>query len=73
MKYKVGNKVRVRADLIQGRTYRGITLYSGDMSLCKGKEYLIRIADENDRTYKLVNNDYWWTEEMLEPVSEVTQ
>lgn len=67
MKYKVGDKVRVRRDLKNGEYY-GVKYFSSDMRRYKGKE--ITISKEYDRYYRARDNIYFWTDEMFEPVEE---
>lgn len=63
MKYKVGDKVRVRKDLISGNKY-GNVLYVSNMDKFKDEECTITNMD--DIAYQINNCGYWWTDEMLE-------
>ena len=63
MKYKVGDKVRVRKDLIPGNKY-GNVLYVSSMDKFKDEECTITNMD--DIAYQINNCGYWWTDEMLE-------
>ena len=65
MKYKVGDKVRVRDDLEFGRKYDNITLYDS-MGAYLGKIGIIKAISAYDNYF--LDNDYYWAEEMLEPV-----
>ena len=65
MKYKVGDKVRVRKDLEPGNEYGGVTYLSG-MDEFKDREGVITNMD--DVSYQI--GDFWWTDEMLEPDNE---
>ena len=67
MKYKVGDKVRVRKDLVPGNEYGGVC-YVEYMDKFKGKECVITNMD--DTSYRINNSEFWWTDEMLEPVNE---
>ena len=69
MKYKVGDKVKIREDLIVDNTY-GADSYVEDMAQYKGEiTTVISITDNNK--YKLDVDSYWcWTDEMLEDVIE---
>ena len=65
MKYKIGDKVRIRKDLVPG-TYYGGVCYVDYMDGFKGKECVI--TDMDGIAYQI--GDFWWTDEMLEPVNE---
>ena len=68
MKYKVGDKVRVRKDLVPNSEYGGVC-YVEYMDKFKDKECVITNMD--DTSYRINNSEFWWTDEMLEPVNEV--
>ena len=69
MKYKVGDKVRVRKDLRANKVYGGLATVRGMMSFC-GKEVTISKVLYNG--YELLEDGflvkYSWTDEMLEPI-----
>ena len=65
MKYKVGDKVRVRSDLKNSVLYGG--LYAVDEML---KKKIVTIKSVHDNYYKVVEDDYKWTDEMLEGLVE---
>lgn len=66
MKFKVGDKVKIREDLSLGKYY-SIHL-SRDMVLNKGKVATIIYIDPHDDCYQLdVDNGNWWTDDMLKP------
>lgn len=67
MKYKVGDKVRIRKDLVPD-TYYGGVCYVDYMDGFKGKECVI--TDMDGISYQMDNFNFWWTDEMLEPVDE---
>ena len=69
MKYKIGDKVRVRKDLVPGNEYGGVC-YVEFMDKFKDKECVITNMD--DTSYRINNSEFWWTDEMLEPVNERT-
>lgn len=64
MKYKVGDKVRVREDLNIDEKYG--FLYVMDEMLKK----VVTIAYVYDDCYKVVEDDYMWTDGMLEGLVE---
>ena len=68
MKYKVGDKVRVKEDLEVGKNYGHYNVVE-DMGKYKGKEFII---NEVSRSYYRLKNENWyyWTDEMLELVEE---
>ena len=67
MKYKVGDKVRVRKDLKPGNFY-GKDYYISSMDKFKGEECVI--TDIWDQSYQINNFGYWWSEEMFESVND---
>ena len=67
MKYKVGDKVRVRSDLVVDKEY-GVANFVCGMEHLKGKQVTIK---KDDGTYYRIKEDDGvcaWTYEMLEPV-----
>lgn len=68
MKYKVGDKVRIRKDLQVGRRYGGVTARKG-MKENFGAVGTIELIHNNG--YRLDVSDFWWSEEMLEEVDEM--
>ena len=65
MKYKVGDKVRVRSDLKNTVLYGG--LYVVEKML---KKKIVTITSVHDGYYKVVEDDYKWTDGMLEGLVE---
>ena len=70
MKYKVGDKVRVRKDLEPGNFY-GRAYYSSDMNKFKAMECVV--TNIYDGTYNINNSEYGFTDEMLEPVDDLLE
>lgn len=74
MKFKVGDKVKIREDLSL-RKYYSVHL-SRSMLLNKGKEAkIIYISPDGDACYLDIDSgNWWWSEDMLEPyTSKVTK
>ena len=67
MKYKVGDKVRVRKDLKPGNFY-GKDYYISNMDKFKGEKCVI--TEIWDQSYQINNFGYWWSEEMFESVDD---
>ena len=69
MKYKVGDKVRVREDLEVGKLY-GIAIFVDGMNPFKGS--IVTINDIVGEKYEIKEDylQYWWTEEMFLPVAK---
>ena len=70
MKYKIGDKVRVRKDLEPGNFY-GRVYYSSDMNKFKAMECVI--TNIYDGTYNINNSEYGFSDEMLEPVDDLLE
>ena len=66
MKFKVGDRVRVRRDLLPGKRYGNLLFQSG---MNKPEEQNITFIDDRDRTY-VTDEGYWMSEEMLEPIEK---
>ena len=65
MKYKIGDKVRVRKNLVPNSEYGGI-VYVESMGKFKDKECVI--TDISDTGYHINDSKYWFSNEMLQPV-----
>ena len=69
MKYKVGDKVRIRSDLETGKRY-GDNSFATSMEQFKGKLVtIIDIVCFMDKTFYNIKEDtmnFFWTDEMLE-------
>ena len=70
MKYKVGDKVRVREDLKCGEYYGGVP-FTSEMNKFKGMEFIIARVN-NVGCYEVLETLYDFTEEILEPVEEMS-
>ena len=70
MKYKVGDKVRVRKDLEPGNFY-GRAYYGSDMNKFKAMECVV--TNIYDGTYNINNSEYGFSDEMLEPVNDLLE
>ena len=69
MKYKVGDRARVRSDLKVGKGY-GEHAFVHDMFKFRGK--IVTIESVWKQGYRIEEDTYWWTDEMLEPVEEMS-
>lgn len=71
MKFKVGDKVRVRTDLEAGQCYGNYGFVS-DMAYYRGRVVTIRYSDDYEESYQLAEDEdaYCWTDEMLEPIGD---
>ena len=70
MKYKIGDKVRVRKDLVLDNVYGGVC-YVDAMDELKGKEAII--TKVGNIAYQINNFTCWWSEEMFEPVDDLLE
>jgi hypothetical protein len=74
MKYKIGDKAKVREDLEVGKKY-GKQVYVKDMDNLKGSTVTIKNIDEDKHNhwhfgYRIEELGYTWTDEMLEDFKE---
>ena len=65
MKYKVGDKVRVRKDLVVDKEYGNDSFVIGMKSML-GKTVTINSVNEESETYHIRECGFNWTEEMFE-------
>lgn len=70
MKYKVGDKVKVRSDLKCEEYYGGVP-FTSEMNRFKGMEFTI-VRVNNGGYYEVLETLYNFTDEMLEPVEEMS-
>lgn len=69
MKFNVGDKVKIREDLIVWKRYGDLTLYDGSMAAQRGKIGFITLCYSNH--YHVSNTGtFFWSEEMLELVNK---
>ena len=72
MKYKVGDKVRIREDLVTGGNYGG-SVAVDDMTDMGGSVVTIeRVGEVHGYYIKEDPDEYCWTDEMFEPVEEMS-
>ena len=71
VKYKVGDKVRVRIDLVPCEKYGSLTFLDGSMSKCAGQICTIKEV-LSGKKYHVSENPFGWSEEMLEPADSKT-
>lgn len=71
MKYKVGDKVKIKENLITGETYGGVYLY-GDACRHIGEETMITKVIRDRYRLGVDNSSRIWTGEMLEPVDKMS-
>ena len=67
MKYKVGDKVKVKKNLIVGETYGGC-FFIEEMEECVDKEAVIDEVEVGCYYLDIDDEYFGWTDEMLEPV-----
>ena len=71
MKYKAGDKVRVRKDLEQSKSYGGVMVID-EMEELRGKFVTIEECFDWCNVYRIKDDggDYNWTDEMFEGIAE---
>lgn len=73
MKYKVGNRVRVRKDLEKGKCYDNCLVVS-DMAELAGEIVTISQVKEDTKRYSVKEDCIWaWSEEMFEELVTFTK
>lgn len=70
MKFKVGDKVRVRADLVVDQFY-GRFRFGSEYKHMRGKTCFITVVDPKIEIYQIdIDSDsHWWTPKMLELIT----
>ena len=71
MKYKVGDKVKVKSDLKENIRYGG-QIFVRDMAVHCGKNVEISKVHDNAYYIKEADREWFWTDEMFEPVEEMS-
>ncbi len=72
MRYKVGDRVKIKEDLVAGETYGGIALLEGAREYIGKEATVTRVRDTCCWT-DIDNSMRAWTEEMLAPVNEMLE
>lgn len=67
MKYKIGDRVKVREDLVVDEFYGG-SCFISDMDKFKGK--IVTIKLKHNKEYRIEEMGYFWTDEMFEGLVE---
>ncbi len=71
MKYKVGDKVKVREKLVPETNFGGVH-FGINMREYEGKEAIVKKVGNIAYHLDIDEEAYWWTDEMLEPVEEMS-
>ena len=69
MKYKVGDKVKVRENLKTGKTY-GEMFFSEQMKEHRGQIVTIKVVNDEGYHIEEDKQNWYWSDEMLEDVKE---
>lgn len=72
MKYKVGDKVRIKKELKEGKKY-GDCVATYSMIRLAGKIVTIKRVNANSYKIEEDNNDWYWTKEMFEGSIKLTK
>lgn len=70
MKYKVGDKVRIREDLVTGGNYGGCVAVDDMTDMCGSVVTIERVGEVHGYYIKEDPDEYCWKDEMFEPVEE---
>ena len=65
MKYKVGDRVKVRSDLTSSKLYDGYWAFDEMI-----KKNIVTITFVHDYYYKIKEDDFYWTDKMFEGLAE---
>lgn len=71
MKYRVGDRVKIKENLIIGNMYGGLCLY-GSATRHIGEETMVTKVERDRYRLAVDNSSRIWTNEMLEPVEEMS-
>jgi len=66
-KHEVGDKVKIREDLVSGELY-GCCVFVPEMRKFCGKIVRITAISKRTKCYRIDSNHYFWTDEMFEDV-----
>lgn len=70
MRYKVGDRVRVRKDLVVGNVYGGVLF---DKKMCSWLGQIVEISEVYTCYYHICDGTLFvWTDDMLEPITDLT-
>ena len=69
MKYKVGDKVKVRENLKTGKTYGKIFFYE-QMKEYRGQIVTIKVVNDDGYHIEEDKQNWYWSDEMLEDIKE---
>ena len=69
MKYKIGDKVKIREDLVAGEMYGTLSLFSGKMEEIRGRTYIVNNIS-NSGNYILDRCGFFISEKMIEGLAE---
>jgi len=67
--FKIGDKVRVRKDLVVGKAYDDGVAFVSDMKKFLGKEVVISEVT-GGKSVHIIGSNWNWTDEMLEQIEE---